>query len=186
MNKINKLEDMPKKTIDKYRFILPEMIIDFWEKYGIATLLNGYLTSINPDDFKMFISETFVLGEEAIPVFVTAFGDIIVLTRYNNEYNMFYIVKYKDGYGQAMLGASKFFFQLLSDDYFLSKYFEISLYQKAIQRLGNLNYMQCFTFVPLLALGGSKKVMNLEKGGIIEYLMIITQFVGNIDNIKEN
>lgn len=179
-----KLADMPNDVIEKYRNKVPEMMIDFWKAYGIATSLNGYLKSINPDHFASFVQSTFVLGEDSIPLFVTAFGDVLTLTKFNGEYNVIYIVKYKDGYAQAMLGANRFFFKLLDDSYFLSKYFELDLYNKAVDSVGELEYSECFTFVPLLALGATKDIKFLEKGGIADYLMLITQLVGNIEDIK--
>lgn len=179
-----KLADMPKDIIEKYRNKVPEIMIDFWNEYGIATSLNGYLKSINPDNLTTFMGSTFVLGEDCIPLFVTGFGDVITLTKFNGEYNVIYIVKYKDGYAQAMLGANRFFFKLLDDSYFLSKYFELDLYKKAVDSVGELEYSECFTFVPLLALGASKDIKFLEKGGIAEYLMLITQLVGNVEDIK--
>ncbi|HEM3542375.1 T6SS immunity protein Tdi1 domain-containing protein [Streptococcus suis] len=181
-----KLADMPSDIIEKYRNKVPEFMINFWKEYGIATGFNGYLKSVNPDSFKYFIENTFILGEDCIPLFVTGFGDVITLTKFNGEYNVIYIVKYKDGYAQAMLGANKFFFKFLSDSYFLSKYFELEFYREAICSFGELEYSECFTFVPLLALGASKNVKYLEKGGIAEYLMLITELVGNVENIKSS
>lgn len=186
MSDFIKLSDMPEYVIEKYANVLPEQIINFWKKHGISTAFNGYLKAINPEDFTQFVSKTFILGEESVPLFVTAFGDVITMTKYNNEYKTIYIIKYKDGYGQAMLGASKLFFQLLSDDYFLSKYFELDLYNQALERLGALNYTECFTFTPLLSLGGSKNIESLDKGGIAEYLMLITEFIGGINQLKDS
>ncbi|BDD38987.1 GAD-like domain-containing protein [Streptococcus ruminantium] len=95
MNQFIKLADMPIEIIEKYRDVLLQMIINFWEAYGISTALNGYLKSINLDNFAPFVRETFVLGKGVIPIFVTAFGDVITLVSHNGEYKMFYIVKYK-------------------------------------------------------------------------------------------
>ncbi|BDD38986.1 hypothetical protein GUT183_12240 [Streptococcus ruminantium] len=51
--------------------------------------------------------------------------------------------------------------------------------------MGELEYSECFTFVPLLALGGLKNIEHIDKGGIAECLMIITELVGNIEYIKD-
>lgn len=63
---------------------------------------------------------------------------------------------------------------------FQNDYFDVILYQKAIKNYGNLNYQQCFGFTPLLALGGTKNVANLEKVSILEYLSILAQLTGGV------
>ena len=43
-----------------------------WEVF-----LNGYLRVINPDDYKELVGETYFRGKESIPLFTTAFADVI-------------------------------------------------------------------------------------------------------------
>ncbi len=61
----------------------------------------------------------------------------------------------------------------------------MSLDREAVHYMGELEYSECFTFVPLLALGGLKNIEHIDKGGIAECLMIITELVGNIEYIKD-
>ena len=49
-----------------------------------------------------------------------------------------------------------------------------------MKKLGKLEYDECFGYVPLLGLGGSEKVDNLDKVKIREHIEIITQLVGKI------
>ena len=46
---------------------------------------------------------------------------------------------------------------------------------KAIEKYGSLNYDECYTFVPALALGGDEKIGNLQKVKIKENLEILAQ-----------
>lgn len=69
--------------------------------------------------------------------------------------------------------------KFLNDEY-ITKNFELSLYQEVVRTYGELDYDYCFGFVPLLALGGPKDVNHLDKVKIIEHLYIITQLVGGI------
>ena len=66
------------------------------------------------------------------------------------------------------------------DDYFLEKYFQVPQYTEAVNKLGNLEQDECFGYVPLLGLGGSEKVDNLDKVKIREHIELISQMVGKI------
>lgn len=80
-----------------------------------------------------------------------------------------------------MLAKSfKRFMQNLGDDYFLEKYFQVPQYTEAVNKLGNLEQDECFGYVPLLGLGGSEKVDNLDKVKIREHIELISQMVGKI------
>ena len=72
-----KEKEMPKKFIEKYRNLVPKEMIKIWENYGLGSFLSGYLRVINPDDYKELVEETYFRGKESIPLFVTAFADVI-------------------------------------------------------------------------------------------------------------
>lgn len=67
------------------------------------------------------------------------------------------------------------------DEHFVEKYLEVDKYSKAVSKLGELEYDECFGYVPLLGLGGSEKVENLKKVKIKEHIELITQLVGKIE-----
>ena len=69
----------------------------------------------------------------------------------------------------------------MKTDYYLNKYFELNKYNEAVAKWGELEYDQCFGYVPLLSLGGSEKVENLDKVKIREHIELITQLVGRIE-----
>ena len=72
-----KEKEILKKVIEKYRNLVPKEMIEIWEKYGLGSFLNGYLRVINPDDYKELVEETYFSGKESIPLFTTAFADVI-------------------------------------------------------------------------------------------------------------
>ena len=74
----------------------------------------------------------------------------------------------------------KRFVQNLGDAYFLEKYFQISQYTDAVNKLGKLEQDECFGYVPLLGLGGSERVDNLKKVKIREHIELISQMVGKV------
>ena len=89
-----------------------------------------------------------------------------------------------NGLARLMGGYNfKRFIQNLGDDYFLEKYFQIPQYIEAVNKLDKLEQDECFGYVPLLGLGGSEKVQNLNKVKIIEHIELISQLVGKIGMI---
>ena len=85
----NKIADMPQDVIDKYRDQVPSELLQIWQEDGLGTFLNGYLKVINPDDYSELVKETYFRGESSVPMFVTAFGDIIVLEKKDMPYKEF-------------------------------------------------------------------------------------------------
>ncbi len=175
-NKIEKCLDMKQEIIQKYEAVLPDEIIKIWEDYGLCTLLEGYLKLINPDEYQELLSETYFRGTVSIPIFTTAFGDIITL----EEAQYIGMVKYKNGNFIILAKSFSRFIQNLADDYFLEKYFQIPQYAEAVKKLGKLEYDECFGYVPLLGLGGSEKIENLNKVKIREHVELISKTVGKI------
>ena len=72
-----KEKEMPKGIIEKYKGQVPDKVIEIWKNYGLGSFLNGYLRVINPDDYKELVEETYFRGKESIPLFTTAFADVI-------------------------------------------------------------------------------------------------------------
>lgn len=163
--------------IDKYKEVISEELISVWKIYGFGSILNGYLKIINPDEYKEIIDNSYFRANVSIPIFATAFGDIITWEK--NEYVS--IIKYKNGTFDIILKRFKYFFNCLQDEYFTEKYLELNKYNEAIEKYGELEYNECFGYVPLLGLGGSEKVENLKKVKIKEHIELITQMVGKIE-----
>lgn len=164
-------------AIKKYRKKLPTELLSVWTEYGFGSILDGYLKVINPDEYSSIIEMSYFRADVSIPIFITAFGDII--TWEENKY--IGIIRYKKGNFQIISSGFKYFFSDLQDDYFIEKYLEIDKYNEAIKNLGLIQYDECFGYVPLLGLGGSEKVENLKKVKIKEHIELITQLVGKIE-----
>ena len=167
---------MPQEVVDKYRDKVPAELVQIWEEDGLGTFLDGYLKVINPDEYLELVQETYFRGDISIPIFATAFGDIIVC----EEKQYLRMVKYKDGVFNTIFEKLPLFIKFVNYKDFTDDYFELPLYYEAIEKYGPLDYTQCFGFVPLLALGGFKDVEHLDKVKIYEHILLITQLAGNI------
>ena len=172
-----KVADMPKEVIEKYKSKVPVESIEIWKNKGLGTFLNGYLKVINPDDYSELVRDSYFRGDIAIPIFATAFGDMIVC----EEGKYLRMVKYKDGVFITILENLPLFLQFVDEPDFADDYFELPLYTEANEKYGLLDYDQCFGFVPLLALGGFKDVDHLDKVKMYEHILLITALVGKIE-----
>ncbi|NTU21985.1 DUF1851 domain-containing protein [Brevibacillus sp. HB1.2] len=162
--------------IEQYKGRIPDQVIEFWEKHGFGIAKNGYLRFVNPQEYQELLSEVYVRHNLAVPLFTTAMGDVLV---------------WEDGY---LLGLNfrkhevnvlaknfKFFFGDLDDEYFLEKALDWLPYPEASVKYGNVEFDECFGYVPILGLGGPEKVENLKKVKLIEHIYLITQFMGPIE-----
>ena len=165
-----KFAAMPEEVIEKYAPKVPDELVELWKQYGLGFLLDGYLKIINPEEYVEFVQKTYFRGDLSIPVFITAFGDIITL----EEGDYLRIVEYKEENFITILENMYYFLEDLKD------YFDIPLYEEAVKEYGNLEYNQCFGFVPLLVLGGKRALTNIDKVGIEEHLELITQITGGV------
>lgn len=171
-----KYSDVDEKIINQYESQLPQEIIDLWKSYGYGTFYNGYLKVINPNEYKELIESSYFQGNVSIPIFATAFGDIITW-----EKNQFLgIIKYRYGENDVISDGFDFFFEDLSSGEFDKEHFTISKYKDAIDKYGKLEYDECFGYTPILAMGGNENVDNLKKVKIKEHIALISDFIGEI------
>ena len=122
------------------------------------------------------IEKSYFQGEVSIPIFATAFGDLITW-----EKNQFVgIVKYRYGENDVISDGFDFFFDDVTDGELDEEFLSIKQYKAATKKLGSLEYDECFGYVPLLALGGKESVSNLKKVKIIEHITLITEMTGEL------
>ena len=69
--------------------------------------------------------------------------------------------------------GDKFFFQNVEDADFQSEYFDMNLYYQAKSKYGPLSQNQCYTFAPIPALGGAKKLESIQTGDLSAYLLLL-------------
>jgi hypothetical protein len=169
-------EKVSDELIKKYEAVLPEEIISLWKEKGFGVFYGGYLKVINPDEYIELVQKSYFNGEASIPIFATAFGDI--LTWEDNEYVG--ILNYRYNENDIISGSFEFFYDYIADEEYVAEYFAIKKYNEAVEKYGKLAYDECFGYVPLLALGGRESVDNLKKVKMKEHIEIIYNMVGEI------
>ena len=176
LNDFKKEKDMPKEVIEKYRNLVPKEMIEIWENYGLGSFLSGYLRVINPDDYKELVEETYFRGNVAIPIFITAFADVVTW----EEDELIGMIEYKTLDVNAIWEGMDNFFELLSNKRFLEKNFELEMYNKALKLYGEVGYEDCYCFVPVIPVGG-KKIENLQKGKAFTHIEVIVYLMGRVE-----
>ena len=106
LNDFVKISDVDTLLIHEYKDVLPQEIITVWKNYGFGSFMNGYLKVINPNDFIKLLEESYFLANVSIPIFTTAFGDVITW----RENRFMDIVLYRYGKNDVMLEGMDFFF----------------------------------------------------------------------------
>nr|WP_304214434.1 T6SS immunity protein Tdi1 domain-containing protein [Fredinandcohnia onubensis] len=166
-----------KEMILKYTNILPEELIEIWKKYGFGTFANGYLKIINPDDYVDIIERSYLRHKQAIPIFTTAMGDIIVWEK--NEY--INLLNYRKNHVHVVSSGFEFFFDDVQDNEFMNDELMWQPYPEAISKYGVPTYDECFAYTPLLGLGGAEKVENLKNVKLREHILLIAEFMGPVE-----
>ncbi|APC40574.1 T6SS immunity protein Tdi1 domain-containing protein [Clostridium estertheticum] len=163
--------------IAKYTGKVPKELLYVWNKYGFGTILNGYLKIINPEEIQEILEEVYTRNQQAIPLFTTAMGDIIVWEkeRYLN------LLNFRKKVVSVISAGFDFFLDDLGDVSFLDEELNWKPYSEAVIKYGKPAFDECFGYVPLLGLGGPEKVKNLEMVKFIEHIYLITQFMGQIE-----
>lgn len=171
-----KVDSVSDDFIRKFEGQLPSAFLALWKDYGFGTFYHGYLKVINPDEYAQIMMNSYFQGDVSIPILATAFGDIITW-----EKNRFVgIVKYRYGDNDVISDGFEFFFDIIADEECAAEYFTMKKYKAAIKKYGNLEYDECFGYVPLLGLGGKESVNNLNKVKIREHIALITEMVGAV------
>ena len=179
LNDFEFYSEVPEEIIEKYKDKIPPELLEIWREYGFGTFANGYIKIINPDDYVKILEESYFASDESVPLFVTGFADVITwqkrkyvgVIKYRKSDVSLYLFKFNDFLSDYNLPEN--------ED--VAEFLDNRQYEKAIEKLGKLEYDECFGYVPLLTLGGSEKVESLQKMKILQHIGLITDVVGRIE-----
>ncbi len=176
--KIEKGPDVKPELFQKYKQILPDELMEIWREYGFASILNGYMKFINPDEYQQFLKDTYFRGNISVPILVTAFGDIITF----EQGKYIGIVKYKERDFDLITKRFESFMRYIEEESFCNENFELPKYAKALEKLGRLEYDECYGYIPLLSESGRRRwgVNNLRKVKICEHVVLMSQLIGKV------
>ena len=133
------------------------------------TFLNGYIRLLNENQSKEIedICKN-AAGFEGTPFATTAFADVFV---WDGKYIMLY--KFKDNRVEVVSSGYKYFCTDMRDRNSLEDFYEIELFEETKKIRGNIRSDECYTFEPMLSLGGDKSANSTGVGKIREHLSLI-------------
>lgn len=170
-----KVSDVPQSLIEEYEGKITQDILSLWKEYGFGSFFNDYFRVVNPHEYEEIVRDSYFDGANAIPVMVTAFGDMIIHDgTIGKLVNLLY--RYRD---LEVLGSH--FFTDLGSQAYLADNIKNKQYSKALEKYGPLAFDECFGYQPLLGLGGKESIKNLQKIKIQTYIELITQMVGKME-----
>lgn len=121
-----KYKPFSENVILKYKKVLPEILIYLWRTKGLGSFYDNYFKIVNPDEYKR--------NNKYISLFVTGFGEIIGLNKYNEIYLL------KDSKSIKISDDLNDFFFDLSSKKFLNKHFQIDKFISLNSIRGLLDY----------------------------------------------
>ncbi|MCC5803777.1 T6SS immunity protein Tdi1 domain-containing protein [Rossellomorea vietnamensis] len=179
-NDFKKVSEVEEPTIHKFKDMLPKELIETWKIYGYGTFLNGYLKIINPDEFSSLVNDSYVRSKGTIPILSTSMGDVILYEKDENQESYLVMINYRKGKTKVLASKYSLFLRFLEEEAFRQKALEWCPYPEAIEKYKEPEYDECFGYTPLLGLGGAEKVENLNKVKTKEHILMITEFMGQV------
>lgn len=163
--------------VEKYRSLLPEALISFWQEHGFGTIADGYLKIVNPDDFEQSLREIYSpVYKNPVVMFATGLSDLII---WENNYTI--LLDLRHGTSKVLESGFKYFFEDINDAEYINDDLEGANYFSAKAQSGPIAFDECYGYVPLLGLGGPEKAGNLKKVKMKEHISLIAQALGKIE-----
>lgn len=187
-----KSSDVPKELIEKYTNLLPEPILEIWRRSGFGIYEHGFVQFVNPDEYSFVFDYIDKLLEPSIVFGVTALGDILLWEGNENwtispdegdRVKQIDVRKCKS----RVIGEIDFVLnRLLGDEYGIvdKDFFDSKPFIDIQNKLPQLEYDQCYGYVPALSLGGKASNKNLQIVDTKAYIEIIGQSVGKIIDLE--
>jgi hypothetical protein len=165
-----KYADVSSEMIEKYKGILPDFLLAVWEKHGLSSHGEGYIWTVNPDDYSDIIRSFFGKDNQLVVFARNSFGKLYA-AKDGQEYRI-----------RPQIGIARYFAEADIDNDF--KYTLITLgdsehkeHLKAMKKLGPIDQDHMYGYVPMLALGGDGSLKETKIVKTQEYLMLVAEVV---------
>ncbi len=146
---------------------LPEELKNKNDGYSYAKGYIRFLGESESGEIEKIVSNS-DLWQGGVPFAVTPFGDILV---WYNNYVYLYDFALNDY--SVILSGSKFFMSNIEDPDYQDDFFDMSLLDEAINKVGALNGGNCYTLEPMPSIGGAKEIKYIGIGDLKVYLTLL-------------
>lgn len=148
---------------------------------GTGMTPDGFIRLIDPGPLLPVMDQILPSKPGAVPVFATAWGDLVVL----HEGQM-WVALYRFGFYDDFLGEpTGYEFDALEDPEVQETILQRSFYDQAVSVLGVPAIDECFGFVTPLSLGGAADVSNVARRPLKEHLVFLVQTGGAPRHLDE-
>lgn len=178
------------ETLTKYRGILPDSLLDFWQEEGWCSYSNGLFWTVNPDEYAWLVDGwiTSLKGMPEDRYFVigrTAFGNFYCVRQHGHSviliscpYGLVMASQAALGEGTIQRSTEAFFGGSGKDRFDFSDDDDQPMFTAALAALGPLVQDEVYGFVPMLPLGGRASVEQLQKLDLVVHVDILKQTAG--------
>ena len=167
---------VPAEVIERYRGQVVPELIDIWTNQGYGTALDGFLKIIDPDEYAQRLSES-LPRPDLVPIMATGMADIVV---WDPAERNACVLQYRSDVVTVLGSSIRHLPMRLNNPEYLSRKFDWQPYCEATANYGPVAYDEAFGYVPLLALGGPRRVENLQNVKLIEHVNLIAHLAGKI------
>lgn len=167
--------------IAKYADLSYPELTTLWQEVGFGNYCDGMLKIINPSDYQDVLNSCYVMeyDKSFLPFMCTAFGDVFAYVK-NPKLNN-YIVYLNVRYGTYLILPDNLVLllnKIIFNKSTLKGWFDLENYLTIQEKLGTPDFDECFGYFPLLAMGGSENLENIEIVKTLSYIDISTQTIG--------
>lgn len=164
-------------VIDLYANKVPDLLLDLWKTTGLGKYNNGLIELVNPQDFESSLWTW--LGREVpnyVPIAITGFGELFYYRKLTETDEDVCLIDIQYRKIETLTWSLESFFEsFLTDEDDRGEWLREELFKEAITQHGELAKHEVFTFVPVLAFGGSDDVASLQKGNAQVYQELVFQ-----------
>ncbi|BBH34924.1 GAD-like domain-containing protein [Pseudomonas sp. St290] len=175
--------------IAKYRGVLPDALLTYWQKEGWCGYANGLFWTVDPDDYKHLL-DMWLAGTEFSQIdnyHVIAQSAFGTLYAWGEKYNRKIVVSCSTGSIVALMNKLKvpnkdpdlaiqtFFAMSDKERYDLEDNQGEFLFDRALEKWGALDESEVYGFEPVLFVGGTASLDHLVKCNLEVHLTILRQ-----------
>ena len=170
-NSVNskKTQNVNEEFILKYNDYSCEQLNSLWKEIGLGSYYDGLFKIIEPDDLKDIINQCYIMDddESLLPFMCTAFGDVFA-----------YVKNIR--YGTSLIIPDNFiaiFNKVIPNQSFLKGWFDLENYGSVKEKVGELNFDECYGYFPTLSMGGNESIDNISIVKMIPYIDMNVQMI---------
>lgn len=168
-------------AIERFGELVPLRLEAAWKQDGLVQTSDGFIRTIDPVELLPVMDTILPALPDAVPLFATAWGDLVVM-----QGDRLVLVLFRLGFYKVFIDAvSAQVFDELERVDIQRDVLVRGNYDQAVSVLGVPDIDECFGYVLPLALGGAEDVSNIARRKLKEHLVFLAQSAGPPRSLDE-